>query len=109
MRQLKRGSEYQADRLSDKLPLAITNFGEVVFVILSLRDYNQLVRQFKQPVRQPTEATQAVSQADLAVSQADYDVRQASGEGNYDVRQPDLIVTKGGIPLRLERKVKAIS
>ena len=44
------------DTLSDRLPLKVTNYGETIAVILSVKDYNQLVRQYKtnnQAVIQP--------------------------------------------------------
>ena len=52
MRQLKR--DMIGDTLSDSLPFKITNYGETIGVVLSIKDYNQLVRQYKNGVvRQP--------------------------------------------------------
>jgi len=45
MRELKR--KMVGDTLSDKLPLKITNYGETIAVILTVKQYNRLVRQAK--------------------------------------------------------------
>ena len=68
MRELKR--KMIGDTLSDRLPLKVTNFGETIAIILSLAQYNRLVKQVKgkalQAVRQTTEKhNQPVSQSSI--------------------------------------------
>lgn len=89
MRVLKR--EITADTLSDRLPLKITNYGESIAVVLSVEQYNQLVRQIKS---NGNDSKQAVSQPKIynIMDLRDYHFCQEHKGETVSVRQGKQVV-----------------